>query len=85
MDAEKLHEEAVAELNRLSVKHNREWEEIIREMETALGSANTTNKTVREIKKISKDYEKRFDDLREKQKREMIQLQRNYSDRLLSL
>ena len=85
MDAEKLHEEGVAELNRLSVKHNREWEEIIREMETALGSANTTNKTVREIKKISKDYEKRFDDLREKQKREMIQLQRNYSDRLLSL
>ena len=79
--AERLQQEAVAELNRLSQRHNEEWDEILLESQQALESATT----VRKIKETSKKYERKFKDLRKRQKAETIQLQEEFMNKLLSL
>lgn len=79
--AEKLQEESVAELNRMSQRHNEEWNKILLESQQALESATT----VREIQETSKKYERKFRDLRNRQKEEVKQLQEAFMDKLLSL
>jgi len=78
---ERLQQEAVAELNRLSQRHNEEWDEILLESQRALESAAT----VREIKVTSKEYERKFKELRNRQKEEVKELQEKFVDKLLSL
>ena len=79
--AEKLQEESVAELNRMSQRHNEEWNKILLESQQALESATT----VREIQETSKKYERKLRDLRNRQKEEVKQLQEAFMDKLLSL
>ena len=79
--AERLQQEAEVELNRMSKRHNEEWDEILLESQQALESATT----VKEIKATSKEYERKFRELRKRQKEETIQLQEEFIDQLLSL
>ena len=68
-------------LNRLSQKHNEEWNEILTQSEQALESA----RTVKEINSINKQFKRKLKELRKKKKEEVIQLQKEYIDKLLSL
>ena len=79
--AERLQQEAEAVLNRMRQRHNKEWDEILLESQQALENATT----VKQIKATSKEYERKFKDLRKKQKEETIQLQEKFIDQLLSL
>lgn len=78
---DRLRQEAENELARIHSKHEKEWEEILEESKAALSSAETA----REVKKISEEYKKRMEVLRKKQHDELLKVQRDFTQSLLSM
>lgn len=79
MDAEKM-QKLEAERTRLHEKHQREWNEISEESLTALSKT----KSVREMKRIRQENQRKMDLLLEKQKDELINFQRAFVEALKS-
>ena len=79
MDAEKMQKLEV-ERTRLHEKHQREWNEISEESLTALSKT----KSVREMKRIRQENQRKMDLLLEKQKDELINFQRAFVEALKS-
>ena len=77
---QKLREETTAKLERLKEKHYQEWMGMIADEQKALKKA----KTVKEIKEVRKENERKRDLLDKRQTEEYISLQREFVEKLQS-
>ena len=75
----RLEQETADKIARLHLKHQKEWDDISKESEIALSKAST----VKEIKRINKEYKERMELLRVRQKDELLELQKDFTRNLL--